>query len=155
MEPEKQKSGRRSREHGNACLAGIQILSPHPSSPPTNQSASRLQSVLFRAPLTQHYFGMECSGLFQPIWAHKVIQKIVEKITHFSRASKCWGIFLTSINYLIYANFRSYFWLKDINPLPSSDAVQQQKKLFYRICSVQYYQNSKNITSLETGYLII
>jgi len=37
-----------------------------------------------------------------------------------------------------------------LNPLPPSDAVRKQKKIFWRIFSVQYFHNSKNITPLET-----
>jgi len=43
----------------------------------------------------------------------------------------------------------------DINPLPPSDAVRQQKKIFLRIFSVQYCLNLKNITPLETLNFII
>jgi len=37
-----------------------------------------------------------------------------------------------------------------VNPLPPSDAVRKQKKVFYRIFLVQYCHALKNITPLET-----
>ena len=39
---------------------------------------------------------------------------------------------------------------KIINSLPPSDAVPKQKKIFKRLSLVQYCQNLKNITPLET-----
>jgi len=42
-----------------------------------------------------------------------------------------------------------------LNPLPPSDAVRKQKKIFKTIFSVQHCHNLKNITHLETRYLII
>jgi len=46
----------------------------------------------------------------------------------------------------------SLFKLNDscFNPLPPSDAVRKQKILFWRIFLVQFCQNLKNITLLET-----
>jgi len=43
----------------------------------------------------------------------------------------------------------------EFNPLPPSDAVWEQIKLFQRIFLVQYCQNSKNTPPLETYNLII
>jgi len=43
----------------------------------------------------------------------------------------------------------------NLNPLPPSDAVRQQKKIFLRIFSVQYRLNLKNITPLKTLNFII
>jgi len=40
-------------------------------------------------------------------------------------------------------------------PLPPSDAVRKQKKIFQRIFSAKYCHNSKNITPLETINLVI
>jgi len=45
-------------------------------------------------------------------------------------------------------------WNIDFNPLPPSDAVRKQKKIFKRIF-FQYRLNLKNITPLETWNLII
>jgi len=45
--------------------------------------------------------------------------------------------------------------IKLLNPLPPSDAVGQQKKIFLRIFSNEYCLNLKNITPLETLNFII
>jgi len=47
------------------------------------------------------------------------------------------------IFYLPYQQRRKLPPLTTFNPLPPSDAVRQQKKLFYRIFSVQYCRNLK------------
>jgi len=47
---------------------------------------------------------------------------------------------------IIFSNIPfSQKWAINFNPLPPSDAVRKQKKVFYRIFLVQYYQNFKNI----------
>jgi len=57
---------------------------------------------------------------------------------------------LTSLTQANLVNF-----LFGLNPLPPSDAVRQQKKIFYRIFSFQYFLNLKNILPLEIYNLII
>jgi len=46
-------------------------------------------------------------------------------------------------------------WSHAVNPPPPSDAFRKQKKMFWRIFSVQYCHTLKNITPLETRNLII
>jgi len=81
-------------------------------------------------------------------WFSRILQNLIyntsDRITYF------FIFFLYSFTSNFSVNFQRYF-----NPLPLSDAVRKQQKTFYRIFSVQYRHNSKNITPLETWNLTI